>query len=188
MEELIQWLCDIYPQSPECLAYLRSIIKKRELTKNEFLLREDEICEILYFIKKGLLVCYYWMGSVKVTDWFFWEGETVVSVDSFYDQVKSKDSIQAIEPTWLYYITYHELQYLYDHFIEFNYIGRVLTQKYFRIWHSLARNIRHLTAAERYQNLMEKYPEILQRVPLKHLATYFNMTKETISRERAKLI
>ncbi len=185
MEELIDWLNSIYPLSDECKNYLRSVIRDRTLKKGELLLKEGEICENLYFVQYGLLVCYYKMGRLKVTDWFFWEGETVVSVESFYDRVKSKDTIKAVKESLLYYIAFDELQYLYDHYLEFNYIGRVLTLKYFRIWHNLVRNTRLLTTEERYRNLVDSHPEILLRVPLKILATYFGMAPETISRLRS---
>ena len=187
MEELIQWLCEIHPLSPECVAYLRRIIRRQKLRKNQLLLREGEICKNIYFIKKGLLRCYYVRDGVEVTDWLFSEGDTVVSINSFYDQRPGVDFIQALERCELFYITYRQLQTLFERYIEFNVVGRILTNKYLRVWHAQARNIRMLTAGQRYDLLMEQQPELINRVPVQYLASYLDMSKATLSRMRSRL-
>jgi CRP-like cAMP-binding protein len=192
MEELLYFLNQIaiiegWPLSPACLAYLRKIIKKSSLKKEEYLLKAGEVCTNLYFIQRGLLKCFYIVHNDEVSDWFFGELDTVTSVDSFYDQVKSEDFIQALEDCELFYITYEELVYLYKTFVEFNVIGRVLTNKYLRIWHRQARNIRMLTAEERYFFLLENQPELIMRVPVRDLASYLDMRRETLSRMRGRI-
>ena len=192
MEDLISFLNQIassegWPLSPACIACLKIIIKKSSLKKEEYLLKAGEVCTNLYFIRRGLLKCFYIVHNREVSDWFFGELETVASIDSFYDQVKSEDFIQALEDCELFYITYEELVYLYRTFVEFNVIGRVLTNKYLRIWHRQARNIRMLTAEERYLFLLENQPELIMRVPIRDLASYLDMTRETLSRMRGRI-
>ena len=192
MEELLSFLNQIassegWPLSTACRDYLRKAIKESSLKKEECLLKAGQICVNLYFIRKGLLKCFYLVHNRDVSDWFFGELETVVSIDSFYDQVPSEDFIQALEDCELFYITYEDLKYLYRTFIEFNVIGRVLTNKYLRIWHRQARNIRMLTADERYSFLLEKQPELIMRVPIRDLASYLDMSRETLSRMRGRL-
>jgi CRP-like cAMP-binding protein len=76
---------------------------------------------------------------------------------------------------------------MYRTFVEFNVVGRVLTNKYLRIWHRQARNIRMLTAEERYQFLLENQPELINRVPVQDLASYLDMSRETLSRMRGRI-
>ena len=45
---------------------------------------------------------------------------------------------------------------------------------------------RFATATEKYQNLVSKYPEILQRVSLGHIASFLGITQSTLSRIRRK--
>jgi len=189
MEELLSFLNGIssaegWPLPAGCLEYLRKTIKKRSLKCKEKLLEPGQVCKNLYFIKKGLLKCFYMVGKKEVSDWFFGETETVVSIDSFYDQVASKDFIQALEDCELFYITYDELQYLYRTYIEFNVIGRILTNKYLRLWHQQAKNIRMLTAKQRYSFLLKNQPELINRVLVKDLASYLDMAEATLSRMR----
>jgi CRP-like cAMP-binding protein len=189
MEEVLSFLNQIassegWPLSAECLAHLRKIIKRTSLKQEELLLKAGQVCKNIYFIEKGLLRCFYMLRKMDVSDWFFGEMETVVSIDSFYDQKSSGDYIQAVEDCELLYITYDELMYMYRTFVEFNVVGRVLTIKYLQEWHRQARNIRMLTAAERYQYLMKTRPDLIRRVLVKHLASYLDMSKETLSRIR----
>jgi CRP-like cAMP-binding protein len=192
MKELLDFLCSIaadagWPLSVGCLNYLQGIVKTTSLKSDEFLLKEGQKCENLYFIQKGLLKCFYVVHDTPVSDWFFGEQEAVVSVDSFYDQVPSEDFIQALEDTDLFYISFNDLAYLYRNFVEFNVIGRILTNKYLRIWHRQARNIRMLNAGERYSFLLQRQPELIKRVPLRDLASYLDMSRETISRIRGQI-
>ena len=192
MEELISFLNQIasaegWPLSAACLAHLPMIIKSKSVKIEEYLLKEGEVCTNLYFIQKGLLKCFYMVHDKDVSDWFFGEMEVVAAIDSFYDQTYSKDYIQALEDSELFYITYDDLQYLYKTFVEFNVIGRVLTNKYLRIWHRQARNIRMLTADERYAYILENQPELVIRVPVRDLASYLDMSRETLSRMRGRL-
>jgi CRP/FNR family transcriptional regulator, anaerobic regulatory protein len=192
MEDLLSLLNAIatqhgWPLSKACLAHLRKIIKPKTLKKDEFLLSAGETCKNLYFIKRGLLKCFYILHDREVCDWFFGEGETIVSIDSFYDQLPSKDFIRALEDCELFYISFEELDYLYRTFVEFNVVGRVLTNKYLRIWHKQARNIRMLTAEERYAFFLETQHQLANRIPVQDLASYLDMARETLSRKRRGL-
>jgi CRP-like cAMP-binding protein len=193
MEEVLSFLNQIataegHPLSAACLAYLRKVIKIKTIKEDEHLLLEGQVCENLYFIVNGLLKCYYILHGKPVCDWFFGEGETVVAVDSFYDQIPSKDFIQALEDCLLFYVTFDELNYAYRNFVEFNVVRAVLTHKYFRIWHRQARNIRMLTSEERYRLLMETQPDLINRVPVQDLASFLDMSREYLSRMRGRII
>src|SRR5579872_3270191 len=116
MEEILVFLCQIYPLSPECNNYLRSVARFQKVAKNELILRIGEISRKLYFIKSGALHCFYYVKNKQVSDWFFWENETVVSIGSYYDQVPSEDCIVALEESQLYYITKEHYDYACLHF------------------------------------------------------------------------
>lgn len=189
MEQLIGYLNRIatsegWPLSADCTDWLRTKIKTIKIRKGDYLLRPGEICRNLYFIESGLLKCFYIHKGNNVTDWFFGERETVASIDSFYDQVSSDDSIQAVEDCVLHYITHADLIYAYRRFVEFNVLGRVLTNKYLRIWHQQARIIRMLTADERFLSLMRTQPELFNRADLKDIASFLDMTSKSLSRAR----
>jgi CRP-like cAMP-binding protein len=189
MEELLSYLNQVatsagWPLSPECLDRLREIIRPLTLKKDEMLLTAGEVCTNIYFIRKGLLKCYYILHEKDITDWLFAEWDTVVSVDSYYDQVPGVDFIQAREDCELFYISFEELEHLYSTFVEFNAVGRVLTNKYLRAWHGMARITRMQRAKERYESFLERHGEMVNRASMKDLASLLDMAPETLSRMR----
>jgi len=82
---------------------------------------------------------------------------------------------------------YDHMQYLYKTYPEFNVIGRVITERYLYMWEIEVYNLRKQKAEDRYKFIVNHFPHLLQRVPLKYLATYLGVNLETLSRVRAKL-
>ena len=182
MDNLLFFLDSIHPLSEELRTYLLRTVKSRNLRKKAFLLRPGHVCRCIYFIQRGLLRAFYLKGDLEVCSWFMKEGDICVSIESFYVQKESYEFIQAIEDCEFFYITYEELEFIYSNFIEFNVIGRVLTIKYLQLWAQQLYAIRMKTAKERYHWLMKYYPELLLRVPQKHIAGYLDITPETLSK------
>jgi CRP-like cAMP-binding protein len=182
MERLIQYLESIHALSDECKERLFSVLKSKELSRKDLLLRAGHICQHIYFIQKGLLRCFYYRHDVEISSWFMREGDVVVSVESFFGQKTSYESIQALEDCELYYMSYKELQEIYRQFPEFNFIARVLTEKYYCLSEQRLYSIRMMRASERYEFLLEHHPEILLRVHGKHIASYLGITPEMLSK------
>jgi CRP-like cAMP-binding protein len=114
------------------------------------------------------------------------EGEVVISVESFYKKQPSYEFIQALEDCRLYYITHSELQHIYHHFPEFNFVGRVLTEKYYMLSEQRLVTLRLQRSQERYGYLLKHFPEILQRVPSKFIASYLSISEAHYSVIRGK--
>lgn len=182
METLLQHLESIHPMSDECKERLFSILKLKEVPRKELLLRAGHICQHIYFIQKGLLRCFYYKNDAEICSWFMKEGDVIVSVESFFKQAISYESIQALEDCELYYISYKELQQIYRSFPEFNFIARVLTEKYYCLSEQRLYSIRMMRASERYESLLEHHPELVLRVPAKYLASYLGITAEMMSK------
>lgn len=185
MEALFQLLHGIHPMSDKLQVYLLEALKYREIPKKDFILKSGQICNKVYFIQKGLIRCFYEEHGKDISSWFMKEMDVIISVDSFYGQSKSYENMQALEDCELFYITYEELQYIYNNFLEFNYIGRVLTEKYYRQVWEYVYNTRMKQAPERYAYFINTFPELLQRLNLKDIATYLSITEQTLSRIRA---
>jgi CRP/FNR family transcriptional regulator, anaerobic regulatory protein len=186
MDALFEFLNSIQPLSNALEDHLLGIIKLKSLTKKTFLLKPGQVSRNMCFIKKGLLRAYYVKGESEVSSWFMKEGDICVSIESFYGQQPGYEYIQAIEDTQFYYIYYTELEHIYHTFPEFNVIGRILTIKYLTLWSKQLYAIRMQTAKERYEWLIQFHPELLQRVPQKFIASYLDITPETLSKIRSE--
>jgi CRP-like cAMP-binding protein len=186
MNDIIKLISTIHPISPALQDQLTLSLKEKTFLKKEYLLKEGQVCRNICFIKSGLFRCFYNRDLTEVCSWFMQEGDIIISVDSFFQQKPSFESIQALEDSLVYSMTYDQLQTIYRTFPEFNFIGRVLTEKYYALSEERLYSIRMQRSPERYQYLMLKFPHIIQRVPSKYIASYIGVTEETLSRIRSK--
>jgi CRP-like cAMP-binding protein len=185
MEEIFAYLNSIHPIHLETKDYLLENLTPMEVPRKKLILRQGHICRNIYFISRGLLRCYYLREGKEICSWFMKEGDVIISVESFFNQKESKENIQALEESFLYFLSYEELQFAYKHFADFNSIGRILTEKYYQLCEQRLYSLRMQKAHEKYQFLMKHFPQIIQRVPLKDIASYLGITIETLSRIRA---
>ena len=186
MEELLRYLDFIQPLSPALRAHLQGILRCRELGKKEFLLKAGHVCRNIYFIKSGLLRCFYMKGDAEVCSWFMKEGDVVISIESFYQQSPGYEWLQALEQTEVYYISHTQLYAIYRQFPEFNITGRIITQQYHQHWAWQLFAIRMHSAEERYKWLLEHHGELLLRVPAKYIATYLDVAEVTLSKIKSR--
>jgi CRP-like cAMP-binding protein len=192
MTEFLDYLRSIYPLSDAAAAAFDRIMRPLHIPKKDFLVKAGSINDKLFFIRKGLVRCYYIKTSPKgkkrteVSNWFLSEGDTIASMQSFLAQQPTDEYMQALEDCELLYSTFPDLLQVYNQFPEVFRHSQFVTQKYSTLWHSLLKGIRMQTAEERYQFLLDKFPALTQRVPARYLASYLDVTEVTLSRIRNK--
>jgi CRP-like cAMP-binding protein len=183
---LLQFLNSVHPLSPQLKERINSIIQIKQVAKKEFLLSEGQTSNYIYFIEKGFIRSYYIKNGKEITAWFMGDNDLIISVNSFFTRTPSHENVQAIEDSVVHFIHYDELEKIYHDFVEFNIIGRKLTTHYYVLSEERAFNMRWRTAEERYEFLLKKHPEILQKAPINQIATYLGIATETLSRIRRK--
>ena len=158
----------------------------REYKKDEVILKAGKVSNYTSWILKGLVRCYYEKETDDVTTKFLWEGAPVTSIYSYYRRKPGNENIVALEDTTLASMHYDHMQHLYKTYPVFNVIGRVITEEYLYMLEIEVYNFRKQKSEDRYYFIVKHFPDLLQRVPLKYLATYLGMNLETLSRIRAK--
>jgi CRP-like cAMP-binding protein len=188
VEKVISIFNSIHPVSKNLKEKIFEGSDVIQIKKKNLLLDIGETSKYSFFIYKGALRSYYLDQEGKDnTSWFLFENELAISVFSFFSQKPSFEALEALEDCILLRLNFEKLQKLYLEFPEFNYIGRILTEQYYIRSEEKANALRMLSAKERYLQLLERYPEIIQRVSLGHIATYLGITQHTLSRIRAKV-
>ena len=186
MIALLQYLQKIHPLTEGLQDHLSRIVNAAKIKKKEYILKAGRTCEQIHFIEEGLFRCFYIKDQSEVCSWFMKEGDLAISIKSFFEQKPSYESIQALEDSVSYYISYRDLQLIYHEYPEFNFIGRVLTEKYYTMSEQRLYAMRMQRAPERYSYLMQNSPELIKRVPASHIASYLGITLETLSRIKAR--
>jgi len=178
----------IYPNlSAAAEEYANEHSFPHRLRKGEMLVTAGEICHAIYYVKRGILRGYVKDGIKEITTWITGETELVSSISSFDLQIPSVENVQAIEDCELVGLTYEHLEYMYEHFPEVNIVGRKILQQYYRDAEERAFIARLTEATSKYKRFIATKSDMLNRVPLKFIASYLGMTLETLSRIRSKL-
>lgn len=187
LENFFVQIGKIYPVSNALRETLEKDTEVCGLSKNDLILREGERCDHVSMVVSGLLRVYYQKEGQEISSRFIREHDVVLSVGSFYSRTPGYEFIQALEETTIVRLHYDQLQRLYKEHLEFNFIGRVLTEHYYALSEQRLYLLRKQTAEERYRFFMDQYADLLQRVPLKYIATFLGMNLETLSRIRKKM-
>ncbi|WP_400190914.1 Crp/Fnr family transcriptional regulator [Hymenobacter sp. B81] len=186
MEALLSQLAAIYPLSTACQKAISNQMQPEHLPAQHHLLVPGQVASRIYFLKTGLARGYYLKDGHEVNAWFMREGDFLIAIVSFLTRTPAADYIQLLEDSVLWSISHAQLQALYHDFVEFNVVGRILTERYYVLSEQRAQQLRLQKGQARYEQLLREFPDVLQRVPLKFIASYLGLTPETISRIRAR--
>lgn len=186
-QELSQFLHAIFPLPLNVLEEVLAAFTHWEYPKNHYLLKQGRPCSYLYFLKKGAVRYIFTDDNGKENNvWFTFENDVVTDATSFVQQQPAFESIQLLEESELYGIHYDDLSNLLQqhHAFALWYI-KLVEQFYIVQIEERVFDLQFLSARERYEKLLEYFPNITNRVSLGHIASYLNITQETLSRIRA---
>jgi CRP-like cAMP-binding protein len=160
------------------------LFKREEVSAKTILLKEGEIAKKIYFIEKGCFRLSFNNDGKDITFQFFFEGEGISSAESFRYTQPSLYSIESLESSIVHsltkadYFTIIENSLLIKQNIEEQTVQRLLYIE--KLFLSRIKN----SPEERYKELLEQYPKILQRVPQHYIASFLGITSVSLSRIR----
>ena len=167
----------------------RAIIKRTHYgsyKKNEFIQRQGEIPKRVAFINKGAARMFYIDKSGKDhTTAFTFENHPIVALDSFTQQIPLAVNTIALEPAEMIWTSNSEFYEVISLFPKFEAVLLMVLSKFLAVEGEQAKLLRIHSSRERYEALCKMRPEVIQRVPVKYIASYLGMADETLSRVRA---
>ncbi|WP_321345067.1 Crp/Fnr family transcriptional regulator [uncultured Draconibacterium sp.] len=175
------------PLSDEEWEAICSDFKLRSFEKDDLIVEQGKICRHFYFFEEGLIRVFYNIDGNDITKSFAIPPYCFTSKISFRNQVPSEESIQALENTVVWRINYEQYRKLEK------------IETWNRFMHKLINEIQEFTekrmleskiytAEQNYELLLKRYPaQLMQKIPLKHLASFLGVAPQSLSRIRNKL-
>lgn len=159
------------------------LFERKTHKKGDFLLKYGNTCKHLFFIEKGLVYSETIDGNIL---WYEFEGNSFTNIESFYNRLPSNSNILVAEDnTIVLRITYDNFNSLINSTDSLKTWAVKFYQNELSRITSYYESLRTKDATERYNELINSYPEILQRIPLGHIASYLGITQVSLSRIRA---
>lgn len=188
-DSLIHFIQNISPVSDAKAEQLAENYKPKEVAKNDFILKAGMVCNATYFIEDGLMRAYtYDLEGNDVTTAFHPENTYAADMFSFFKRVPSSEYIQAITDCKTWRLTYEDMQASFHNIPEFREFGRLnIINNYGQLKQRMLSMLQE-TAEERYANLINSNPSILQIAPLKYIASYLGITDTSLSRIRKDFV
>ena len=159
----------------------------KKIKKNDFLLRQGEICKDLVFVQQGCLRLYYVKDDIEVSVWFAFPGSSAIEIYSFISGQPSNYFLQAIEDSEVLCLPKIELNKLYQSQPKM----QVMMKNF---WEDVILNLiprftalQTDSAEKRYMDLLNK-PDYLNSIPQKYLASFIGVTPTSLSRIRKQII
>jgi CRP-like cAMP-binding protein len=184
MNNILSSITSQVPFSPDELMFLAQNIQITTIEKGEYFVTPQALHNKICIIQKGALRNYFKIDNREVTYHFSFEGQVNASISIFDESYKSYDYVQAIEKTTLMTVDYSKIESQYATSINWANLGRIMVEQNFVATHLRLRSFLIQTAQERYEDLVDNNPEVLQRVPQYLIASYLGITPESLSRLR----
>lgn len=170
------------------LDILESILVSQKYAKGEMILKEGEICRQFLYIDKGLVRQFYFKHGKEVTEHLGQEQTIVMCIESLFKEEPTKLQVEALEPTIVYALPKADLERVAMHNVNIQILYRKILEESLITSQIHADLVRFETAQDRYKKMCKLCPQVVLRAPLVYIASYLQMTPETLSRVRASTL
>lgn len=175
------------PLTEEEQTAVNECIDIKEYEKGHILLREGQVSNEGFYIISGCIRSYYLIDGEEKTTTFYTENDSVASFESYAQRTPADHYFECVEDTKCAVMDYYKEEELRKRFPRYNDLCRIETEKnYGKHQKELAKFISS-SPEQRYKNLLDNRPELLNRVPQYQLASFLGMKPESLSRIRKRI-
>ncbi len=185
MQQLINYINKYSKLDQEAIRFLKKYAGFEIFRKNQFILKPDQYCNKVWFIKSGMVRNYYLNDSNEITSWIHFEDELFTALDSYFGSVPTNEYYQACEDTELISLTKENSEKL-EQFPQFSRFSNKLLEEQMTLIVTGTEKMKTMSAMEKYNYLYTVAPKLFKRAKQAHIASIMGITPETFSRIRKK--
>ena len=172
----------------EELDILQSVLVPMKFAKGEMILKEGETCKHIYYIDKGIVRQFYFNNGKQLTEHMAVEGNIVMCIESLFREEPTKLQMEALETTVIYALPKARLEEVAMHNVNIQILYRKILEESLIQSQVHADLVRFESAQDRYRKMCKQNQQVTLRAPLVYIASYLQMTPETLSRVRSSTL
>ncbi len=182
---LVSFIEKIVPIPRQIVQEIANQFQPIAIPKDHYFIKAGKPTTNYLFLESGFIRAYTLdLEGTEITTEFYSPGQVVFEVGSFFQKTVSKENFQALEDCSGLHITFDQLNNLFHNVPEFREFGRMILVRGFIAFKQRTLSLINDTAEQRYKMLINTRPEIFQKAPLKHIASYLGITDSSLSRIR----
>jgi CRP-like cAMP-binding protein len=187
MTYMLSFMDSSNPRRAAQLGEALKVFKALNLKRNEFLVKEDQVCTFFCFLESGILQHAIEVAGEEKTTYLALRNSVTSSLNSFLNQTPSRKSIKALADTKLWVIDLLTFKDLITHNEAFSQFYHNLIEKQICLIDDYRIDLLTLSPEERYNKLLLTEPKLLQEVPLHYLASFLGISTRHMSRIRKNI-
>ena len=176
-----------YHLSDASISKLYEYVSEVTLPKGFHIFEQGKVEKNIFFIRQGIVRAYTNLDGKEVTFWIGREGDTLVSMNGYVNGEIGYETMELAEESKLYVLECQQLRQLFLKDLDLANWGRRYTEMELIATERRLISMLVTTSSERYHLLLEREPELLQRLPLGDIASYLGMSQVNLSRIRSKV-
>ncbi|SHH52551.1 Crp/Fnr family transcriptional regulator [Flavobacterium defluvii] len=180
-----------FPLTDEKWNEYTSYFNRIEVPSKTVLIEEGEVSKKLFVIEKGCIRVWFNNNGKDLTSQFFFENQSVASIESFMKKFPSPVVVETIEPSVLWWISKKDIDKILEEIKEIPELrDRLINMLFQRTFDYMKHFFSFIkdSPTQRYLNLIEEKPQIVQRVPQHYIASYLGVSTVHLSRIKSKLL
>lgn len=167
------------------LDLLESVLVPMKFPKGELILKEGEICRNIYYVNRGMVRQFYYKNGKELTEHIGVENSIFMCIESLFKEEPTRLQVEALETSIVYALPKQRLEEVALHNVNIQILYRKILEESLIISQVHADLVRFESALDRYLKMCKLMPQVILRAPLIYVASYLQMTPETLSRVRA---
>ncbi len=184
---LTAYLSKFIQLSQEEKQAIHFLVPIKQYSNGTLLLTEGQVSTVSYFNIKGCVKMYFLVDGVEKITYFYTENQFIASMNSFVQQLPSDHYLECIEDCLLVPISFQIEQNLMEQFPKLESISRMILEREVGHYQQMLATFIRSKPEDRYLNLLQNRPDLIQRVPQYQLATYLGIQPESLSRIKKRL-
>ena len=184
MNNFLTYINQFSKLTEEAIEDIKKIALPFSFPKKHLLIPKLSQCQYLYYIEKGLARAYFYHNGKEITDWFGMENIIIGPTVKNFSVKDTLHSVELLEDTEIVRISFQDLENLFQKHHDIERLGRqIAIQTILHLQYKID-SLQLLSARERYDDFLQRYPNLINRIPLGYIASYLGMNQVTLSRIR----